>query len=164
MLRKFFCVLSSCLILLFFASCQSKNTLNQSLHSEDLAFRLADAFPLEHGYASYDLTATALYFPESTTCLQEITVLYSVRPDDYTEIGVFTLQNADERAVITREISAYLQELRETYAPQAVLYDPSQADKLSAASFKVIGSYVIYTVMTETEQQLFWKTAQALLK
>ena len=163
MLRKFFCVLSACLILLSFGSCQSKSTLTPSLHSEDLAFRLADVFPMERGYAAYDPTATALYFPESSDCLREVAVLYSVRPDDYTEIGVFRLQNTSDRAVVTREISSYLQELRETYAPQAELYDPSQIDKLSAASFRVIGSYVIYTVMTEAEQQRFWKTAQALL-
>ena len=155
-------ILASALLLLL-TSCSSTGEARQSPSALSVTSALAESFPVSGGYAAYDESALRLYFPESCAALQDCAVIYSVRPDDYTEIGVFRLPEETDLRAVTHEVEAYLSEFRETYFPQAELYDKDQKTKLSDAAVRVIDRYVIYTVMSEKEQRLFWKSARTLL-
>jgi hypothetical protein len=159
--NRFFILLSALLLLL--SACSPTVETREAQESFSVTEALAKAFPIDGGYAAYDESAVRLYFRETLLLAQDFSVIYSVRPDDYTELGVFRVPDDEDRRSVAREVNAYLSEFKETYLPQAELYDKEQKVKLSDATLRVIGSYVIYTVMSEKEQRPFWKNAEALL-
>ena len=159
--NRFFILLSALLLLL--SSCSPTVETRAAQDSFSVTEALANAFPIEGGYAAYDENALRLYFRDAPLLAQDFSVIYSVRPDDYTEIGVFRVADDKYRRTVAREVNAYLEEFKETYLPQAELYDKNQKVKLSDAALRIIDSYVIYTVMSEKEQRLFWKNAESLL-
>ena len=164
MLRRSIVVFVVVLLILCLSSCQKEINGSALLSGKSLAYDLSDAFPIEHGYSTYDTDTIRLYFPQSAERLPEITVLYSVRPDDYTEFGVFVLNDCTEEEIVVQEVSDYLKDFRETYAVQAELYDPDQKEKLSDASLRCVNNCVIYTIMSKNEQQRFWKKVKDLFR
>lgn len=151
------------LLPLILSSCRHEVEKQTATSSYTVAEALAETLTVTGGYAAYDDTAVRLYFPESVILATDFAVLYSVRPDDYTEIGVFSFQNDEDLRTAEREMERYLEELKETYLPQAELYERDQKEKLYGAAVRRIGRYVIYTVMSEKEQRPFWKAAEGIL-
>lgn len=149
--------------LLLLSACSS-----QSYRDDVKALTLTDAakqkITVASSYDTYDASFLEFYLSDVVSLVDDSSIVYAVAANDYTEIGVLHVSDPDNLEAVQNAVKAYLDYFKETYAPQAEQYDPSEQKKLKDASYKTYGNYVIYTIMTSEDQQILLPEIEALLK
>jgi hypothetical protein len=147
-------------VLLSFFLCSLFSVIGCSSKQEDRIDVSASAIleaaearcPVSGGYAHVSSDFLEFSIPDALPYVDDYGVSYSVLANDYTEIGVLHVADAQHAETVLGAVTVYLDHFRKTYEPQARQYDPSEEKKLRDAACTRYGSYVIYTVMTSEEQ------------
>jgi isocitrate dehydrogenase kinase/phosphatase len=91
-------------------------------------------------------------------------VLYSRDSDDQGEFGIFKANNsvtAEELFVLVNEYINRSQRERRNFIEN---YIPSELKKLDNADARIIGDYVIFTILDENQSREIFSKATELLK
>lgn len=82
---------------------------------------------------------------------------------NFNEIGVFHVESAANAKRCAKQLSEYLKQ-RNTRFQNGVIYDINEYPKFENAKVTVLGSYIIYTILTPTHTTQALRAAEAALK
>ena len=140
-------------------SCNSKS-YRSDLSCNDLAAAILsdnskEFVEYESYYADYIISDQALY----TDC----TVIYSLEVNDIDEIGIFRATDKESANIMRRELTAYIDDMRQTERAFIESYAKKELPKLDAARIEALGLYVIYVISdTDSVNKIITATEKAL--
>jgi hypothetical protein len=151
-----------CALSILFCACSSEHYDN-SLTESELAALLTREISGYEDYARYDSEDIAYMFG-TTDSNGDACVLYSRDSDDQGEFGIFKANNsvtAEELFVLVNEYINRSQRERRNFIEN---YIPSELKKLDNADARIIGDYVIFTILDEDQSREIFSKATELLK
>ena len=101
---------------------------------------------------------------EDTDCFADKSLVYSVRSENIDEIGVFLAESDEDVDELRRLCDQYVTTLREEQRAFVASYAPREATKLDAATVRVFGRYVVYTVLSEDDREKAYEKIEELLR
>ena len=101
---------------------------------------------------------------EDTDRFADKSLVYSVRSENIDEIGVFLAESDEDVDELRRLCDQYVTTLREEQRAFVASYAPREATKLDAATVRVFGRYVVYTVLSEDDREKAYEKIEELLR
>lgn len=101
---------------------------------------------------------------EDTDRFADKSLVYSVRSENIDEIGVFLAESDEDVPELRRICEQYVETLREEQRAFVASYAPREATKLDAATVRVFGRYVVYTVLSENDREEAFEAIEEMLK
>ena len=149
-----------CAALLLTACGQSK--VRDDVAPADAAAAVAKALGMEKDLVSLDGTFLGLT-GKSAEEIGEHEILVVANGTSIDEIGVFHAgkMTVDELKALAND---YLAEYAEKTWPMVELYNPDEKPKLTGAEVKVVGNYVMYTILSEADRKTASEAFENALK
>lgn len=148
------------LILLFFtASCSTTAPASASVSIQDLATEIESAVPLPDGYYRVSNAYFNYYFPDVTA--DEWVICRSSSQSSENEFGIISASG--NAAQVKSACENYLKAQLDSYMASKASYSPSEYEKYRDASVKVFGNYVIYAIMTMSDQKSAFSSAESMI-
>ncbi len=101
---------------------------------------------------------------EDTDRFADYSLVYSVRSENIDEIGIFRGETQEDVDELRRLCEQYVNTLREEQRAFVASYAPREATKLDAATVRVFGHYVIYTILSEDNREKAFESIEEMLK
>lgn len=101
---------------------------------------------------------------EDTDRFADKSLVYSARGENIDEIGIFLAGSDEDVDELRRLCAQYVNTLREEQRAFVASYAPREATKLDAATVRVFGRYVVYTVLSEDDRDKAFETIEERLR
>ena len=144
MMRK--CLLAICALCLALCACSHKQYRSDLSCRElcDVAIEIAND---GEEYAEHGESHLKYEFGDDARVADDICIVYSVKVEDISEIGVFFTEDAERVKDIAEDCKDYLEDMREGKSAFISSYAPEELPKLDNADVRIYGNYVIYAVL-----------------
>lgn len=135
------------------------NVENSWISVEELATEIESSVPLPEGYYRVSKAYFDYYFPDVS--VNEWVICRSSSQSSENEFGIiFTSDNISKVQLSCEE---YLKSQLNSYMASKASYSPSEYEKYRDSSVKVIGNYVIYAIMTVSDQKIIFSSAESMI-
>lgn len=160
MLKKYIAIITLVPIV-FFCSCAKKEYLD-TISCGNITDTLTEEILGSDMYAEYSENDVKLIFNNSEL-FDSCSVIYSLSSDDIGEVGVFHAKNSDNAKMLLKEITKYIEEVKDEKNSFVNDYMPQELDKLNYADTRQFGNYVIYTILSSDTSDEVFMTAKNML-
>ena len=109
-------------------------------------------------YESFGSEYINAYF--DTSLFEDCDIRYSLPGDDVNEVGVFRSGSKKDARKLYNSVCEYLDELKKDKRAFVESYAPLEAQKLDRATVKRFGSYVVYAILSDSEQENFFEAVK----
>ncbi len=142
-------------------ACSPSSDYRDDLGADELAKALTDALG-DTVYLEDDTDMTADYFalPDSVS---DYAVRYAKDTGNINEIGVYHVGNGDADALKKLLAEQYLTPAYRANREWYDSYIPQETPKLRDAEVRVLGSYVIYTILSPADRATVYRVAEEML-
>ncbi len=118
--------------------------------------------PATEGYNSADSDYLNFYFEGADALLDGYEIRYAKASTNINEFGVFKVKDGQAAALKTL-CESYLSLMLDRWVANAD-YIESEYPKMSEAQVKIFGNYVVYTILTKSDQTAVFTAVEGLLK
>ena len=109
-------------------------------------------------YESFGSEYINAYF--DTSLFEDCDIRYSLPGDDVNEVGVFRSGSKKDARKLYNSVCKYLDELKKDKRAFVESYASLEAQKLDRATVKRFGSYVVYAILSDAEQENFFEVVK----
>lgn len=159
-MKKLLCL--GLLLALLTAGCQHMKDYRDDVSCEAITDAVCDELEDEE-YLPFGEEQIRFSF-ENTDRFADYSLVYSVRSENIDEIGIFRGETQEDVDELRRLCEQYVTTLHEEQRAFVASYAPREAAKLDAATVRVFGHYVIYTVLSEDDREESYEKIQELLE
>lgn len=145
-MRRYIRLLLICLCALLLVAC-SKPKYRTDISCRELCADVVDGVDGGGEYAEYGDQHLKYEFGDSARGAEDHCILYSVRVEDISEIGVFFASDEKDVKDIAEDCKRYIENIKEDKRAFISSYAPDQLPKLDKAEVRICGNYVMYTVL-----------------
>lgn len=132
-------------------ACSEKKEIKDDVKATDLSKTAKEAIPIKDGYASITDADYLEFNFEGLPTAKEYDIFITTNPTaNINEVGIFHFANADEAAKAESIVAQYIKTKSDAWK-SAANYTPEENPKMESATYKVIGNYVVYTILTEKD-------------
>lgn len=153
-------ILSSVMLVLLLAACGSSSNYRDDVLVSDIASSvdgvLADGADMKELSETYITGSMGM----DVSTFSEYSVKIASKGITIDEYGIFKGADASSSKKIEATVKEYLQMRVDTWMPE---YMPEEFPKLQNAEVKVIGNYVMYAILSDTERASAFETFEKSL-
>lgn len=133
---------------------------DDSLSTDDLYSKVAESFITDGGIYMLDDDVILEFTDDNIPQLIDYTVVRAKNAKNINEIGIFRVQTGKQNEMKDL-LESYVQKKQSSY--RAMDYFPEEVEKIDFATVKVLGNYVIYSFLNETDTHSFYETIESKL-
>ena len=161
-MKKLLPIFLSFCLLIGFSSCASAS-YREDLSCKAITDRLCDTLSVAGGYEYFSDDHLRFYFSD-TDDYEDCSLVYSAPSEDINEFGVFLADDKEDAKELQDMCRSYLSSFDEEQRAFIASYAPQQITKLDHAEVRVLGRYVIYTILSPEDTRIAFETVEQMLK
>jgi hypothetical protein len=139
-----------------------KTTYKNDVAAGTVCDTIEATVPAAEGYYSSDSDYLGFYFEGADALIDGYEIRFAKASTNINEFGVFKAKDGQAAALKTL-CESYLSLKLERWVAQAD-YIESEYPKMSEAQVKIFGNYVVYTILTKSDQTAVFTSVDGLLK